>query len=394
MNHYGFLSSTDSTLSLHRPVDQQWRLRGNRSIQGLQDICARFPSELHDYIVDFLHNDRASLCACRLTCKLWTASSTYHLFHNAGTIHVGRNNFLQFCELFANHPLGACIGRLNLKSHLSGHFKGGTDETFQFNEHLSRFTSLPRLKYLRLYYHYDDLRPSFYSALAQNFSSVTDLELSYMYFASFADVLRACSALPLLRRLALINVLWRGPSTSDREMYPVFGELPVVDLVVDYCYVDDALFCQWLASQPSIRRLALGRESSAALSAAILIPLCRTSHLPPLFIRSNFLPVSDAVKLPVSLIPALLERLRSRVIQRIVIFAGLRNPVDLDRLDWQRIASLLAGLESLRRVEFYFSAHETWALAAIDEKLRPRAYALRVANLKGRHCYSLGRFDR
>ncbi|KAJ7199703.1 hypothetical protein GGX14DRAFT_467860, partial [Mycena pura] len=384
-----------------------------------KDICARFPSELHDYIVDFLHNDRASLCACRLTCKSWTASSTYHLFQNAGTIHVDGKKNLQFCELLANHPLATCIARLNLESHvIDDRFEGGPDETFQFNEleHFSRFTGLPRLKYLRLDYHHgDELLPSFYSALAQNFSSVTDLELHSMHFTSFADVLRACRALPLLRRLALISVVFRGPSTFDREMYPVLGEL--VDLVVDCPYdLDNALFCQWLASQSSICRLALGmlpdRESIAApLSAAMCAVGPCLEHLiiheldttplpdfsPAIAIRTLEITGIRCHEAPGStdpaFIPALLAQIRSRVIQRIAIVVRLDTRADLDRLDWQRIAPLLAGLESLRRVEFYLSAHKKWALAAIDEKLRPRAYGLRVENFEGRHRYSLGRFD-
>jgi hypothetical protein len=36
--------------------------------------------EINDTIIDFLHNDKPSLCACCLTCKQWVSSSRFHLF--------------------------------------------------------------------------------------------------------------------------------------------------------------------------------------------------------------------------------------------------------------------------------------------------------------------------
>ena len=38
------------------------------------------PNEVQDYIVDFLHDSKSTLMACALVCKLWAASSRYHLF--------------------------------------------------------------------------------------------------------------------------------------------------------------------------------------------------------------------------------------------------------------------------------------------------------------------------
>ncbi|KAJ7196959.1 hypothetical protein GGX14DRAFT_375442, partial [Mycena pura] len=57
-----------------------WHEQLGDSLSSLKDSCTAFPSELHDYTIDFLYNDRASLRACSLVCKSWTASSQYHLF--------------------------------------------------------------------------------------------------------------------------------------------------------------------------------------------------------------------------------------------------------------------------------------------------------------------------
>ncbi|KAJ7910525.1 hypothetical protein B0H13DRAFT_1615557 [Mycena leptocephala] len=179
------------------------------------DICARFPTELHDYIIDHLHNDKHTLFACSLVCRTWGASSRYHLFRNASTIRVHRGNFQQFCELLDSQRLNAYIGRLHLQSHLiDDEFFGGP--TFQFNYDLHHFIGLPSLKYLRLDYHHDSLLPEFFAALARNFASVTDLEFTSMHFDSFAQFVQIVDSLPLLRRIALDGVVWYD-SISDSE---------------------------------------------------------------------------------------------------------------------------------------------------------------------------------
>jgi hypothetical protein len=45
---------------------------------GIKDRLV-VPNEVQDYIVDFLHDSKSTLMACALVCKLWAASSRYHL---------------------------------------------------------------------------------------------------------------------------------------------------------------------------------------------------------------------------------------------------------------------------------------------------------------------------
>ena len=47
---------------------------------------AKFPSELFDVVIDFLHNDLKTLRACSLVSRAWVASSRLHIFRNV-TIH-------------------------------------------------------------------------------------------------------------------------------------------------------------------------------------------------------------------------------------------------------------------------------------------------------------------
>ncbi|KAF8218062.1 hypothetical protein K438DRAFT_1451511, partial [Mycena galopus ATCC 62051] len=40
----------------------------------------RFPPELEDALIDFCHEDHATLATCGLVCRDWLPTSRYHLF--------------------------------------------------------------------------------------------------------------------------------------------------------------------------------------------------------------------------------------------------------------------------------------------------------------------------
>ncbi|KAF8218035.1 hypothetical protein K438DRAFT_17159 [Mycena galopus ATCC 62051] len=156
------------------------------------------------YTIDYLHNDRRTLVACSLVCRAWSASSRYHLFQNAGAIHVHRHNFQKFCALLASQHLNAYIGRLHLHSHTVDHvFVERSNETLQFNQHLKCLTGLSCLKYLHLGDHHHYVHPDFLAGLTQNFASITDLELTSMHFSTFAQFIQVVDSLPLLCRVSL-----------------------------------------------------------------------------------------------------------------------------------------------------------------------------------------------
>ncbi|KAJ7711286.1 hypothetical protein B0H14DRAFT_698567 [Mycena olivaceomarginata] len=235
------------------------------------EVCARFPTELHDYIIDHLHNDKRALLACSLVSNIWSTSSRYHLFQNACTIHVDRRNFRQFCELLATQRLNIYIGRLHLKSHvIDERFAGGPNETFQFNDHLHLLAGLPSLKYLCLEYHHDSLLPGFFAAIAQNFAGVTDLEFSSMHFDAFSQFVEILDLLPCLRRVALNGVLWYDvDSDSDSEedaTLPTYMPGPLADFVANCRFQHMAPVLHWLRSQPSLRRLAIAMGASSYIN--------------------------------------------------------------------------------------------------------------------------------
>ncbi|KAF8218049.1 hypothetical protein K438DRAFT_1747287 [Mycena galopus ATCC 62051] len=392
-----------------------------------QDISARYPTELHDYIIDYLHNDKYALFACSLVCRAWSTSSRYQLFQNACTIRVHRGNFREFCELLASQRLNDYIGRLHLQSHLIQElsegrvFEWGPNERFQFNHHLQRLSCLPRLKYLLLDYHHDDVHPEFLNALANNFATVTELEFTSMHFTSFAQFVQMVDSLPLLRRVTLDGVLFydcryhNNPEDDNPE--PTFMPGNLTDVVANCGYDSTAPVLSWLLSQPLIRRLAVSieqqhREEHTALLSDVLRALgprleylvlkdADNTHLPDLsqttglhaFRITGIRCLRTSSSADLEWVLALISELHSPNLQRIVFVVDLRERTGLDLFDWPRIRELFARLSSLRRVSFHLSGHSKWASKAIAEHLAPRAYTLRVAQLVGRYQYSLNLFE-
>ncbi|KAJ7244402.1 hypothetical protein B0H12DRAFT_1220966 [Mycena haematopus] len=395
-----------------------------------QDICARYPTELHDYIIDHLHNDKRTLLACSLVCRAWSPSSRYHLFQNACTIRVHRENFQDFCELLAGQRLNDYIGRLHLQSHHIHEFemsqgtliKYGPNDSFQFNQHLTRIGRLPRLQSLHLDYHHDDIYPELLAALAQNFASIRELEFTSMHFTSFTQFVQLVGSLPLLRRISLDRVLFYdrryGQNPEDDIPKPSYIPSNITDLVAHCGYDSTAPVLSWLSAQPFIRRLAVAieqqcrEEHTALLSDTLRILGPRLEHLSIKDTDSTHLPdlslttglhtfqisgiqcLQTSTSVDLEWVPTLLSQVHSPGLQRIVFVVDLRERKGLDLLDWSRIREFLAKQSSLRHVQFYLSAHKRWAVQAIAERLTPRAYGLRVGQLEGRYRYSLDMFGR
>ncbi|KAF7368790.1 hypothetical protein MVEN_00204100 [Mycena venus] len=366
--------------------------------------------------------------ACSLVCSFWSASSRYHLFQNACTIHVHRRNFQEFCELLAGQRLNAYIGRLHLESHIiDEECDGRPDETFQFNEHLKCLSGLPHLKYLHLDYHHDSILPEFLAAFTQNFASITDLEFTSMHFNSFTQFVQVVDSLPLLRRVTLDDVSFydcRSDSDSDNSDIleeniprPTYTPTALTDVVASCNYEATVPVLWWLLSQPLIRRLAISidqryrEEHTVLLSNALntlgprlehlILKDADNSHLPDLshttglhtFQITGIQCLQTSTSVDLEWVPMLLSQLHSPGVQRIVFVVDLRDRAGLDLLDWPRIRNILAGLSSLQHVQFFLSAHKKWAMKAIAEHLLPRVYALQVEQLVGRYRYSLSLFD-
>ncbi|KAH9915123.1 uncharacterized protein B0H18DRAFT_915170, partial [Fomitopsis serialis] len=62
----------------------------------------RLPPELTDRIIDYLHTDVHSLCACALTCRTWLPAARYHRFRSVSVAH--EEGIATFETLVASSP--------------------------------------------------------------------------------------------------------------------------------------------------------------------------------------------------------------------------------------------------------------------------------------------------
>ncbi|KAJ7255334.1 hypothetical protein C8J57DRAFT_607078 [Mycena rebaudengoi] len=224
------------------------------------DIFDRLPPELHDRIIDHLHRDRRTLSACSLVCKAWQSSSRYHLFQNAATVRVTRDNIHQFDELLVTGRITPYVGRLSIVFKWAAYrFDDSDSEDVlrKFSDHLCRLMGLVSLKYLRLAGH--ELRPL---TFVRNFASITDLQLNRVSFDSFAQFQELIQCFSLLRRLALIRVHFEQENPEGKSIYlPPVG---LQDLVVHVIYAVPIF--NWLCSRPIILR-NLRWEASVTMEA-------------------------------------------------------------------------------------------------------------------------------
>ncbi|KAJ6589365.1 hypothetical protein B0H19DRAFT_1058391 [Mycena capillaripes] len=160
----------------------------------------RLPSELHDYIIDHLHND------LRQTNLIYVQYGLQRL--------ECIDQIPSFRELLATQRLKAYMGRLHLQqSHVLDEELSTDDvypfDSFQFNHGLHHLTGLLSLNICSSAA--TSLFLQFVTTLARNFSSITDLEITHMDINSFAqftkDIHEDDSPLALYKPSTLIDVL-------------------------------------------------------------------------------------------------------------------------------------------------------------------------------------------
>lgn len=164
----------------------------------------RLPPELHDYIIDFAHANRAVLAALGLVCRSWLASSRYHLFGTLKITNYTAGTFFELVESRRNTLL-TFVRSLTLSEQgfkLSG---GGLPHPAFWATALPRLprslrASVTRLEIgsrlvFRLY------RLTTTSSL---FPNLTTFYLNHIRFDSVSHLFRLLSSLDKLERLQLL----------------------------------------------------------------------------------------------------------------------------------------------------------------------------------------------
>ena len=170
----------------------------------VKNMLPVIPQELSDTILDFLHNDAASLCSAGLVCKSWLPASRFHLFSDIQLLSTQFRGMLDaICAERSTIP--PYIRHLSILGDADGQF---VEET------LLKLPLLSNLKNLRLMQiNMASLTPDAKKRLTTMLQNLTTLHLYiftvrnwFSFYDSFSSYLRYWnSSKPFIKRLILLR---------------------------------------------------------------------------------------------------------------------------------------------------------------------------------------------
>ncbi|KAF8894764.1 hypothetical protein BD779DRAFT_1502800 [Infundibulicybe gibba] len=193
-----------------------------RPVRALsQHITDRFPVELVDRTIDFLHNDWLTLNACSLVCWSWLQRSRYHLLNK---VFLKPDNIREFFEnvdspkafLASSHVRGLV---------LSGISEPGLDLTFPAfqlgSQHYFSFPSLACIELRTL-----ALQTCAFVPWIGRYSHVlTNISLETVVVDSLAKFLTSLADLCELRQMVIETVWFQDLETDIRPRNDAFPKL-------------------------------------------------------------------------------------------------------------------------------------------------------------------------
>ncbi|OCH95832.1 hypothetical protein OBBRIDRAFT_800394 [Obba rivulosa] len=202
------------------------------------------PPELSDYIIDFLHNDPASLKACSLVHRSWVPTARLHIFENVNLLTP------RMCASFdrlmeTSTHLGAYVKEFNVaKLTTTGMSAQDRTAALAMAERV-----LPRifthLAYVRAFsVSCLDVDVAMIISLAPH-PSVEELVLEYCQFPAFGDFVDLFHSFPRLRTLSMRGVTWRDTELGARAR----PEPPRLQSVVLGKDMDTATLTRWMLAE-------------------------------------------------------------------------------------------------------------------------------------------------
>lgn len=177
-------------------------------------------SELIDTVIDFLHGDRSSLCACALASKFCLPSARYHLFSE---IEVNAENFPSFLSLVeATSHIAPLVRGLTVRggARILGVRGRATPADVFLAQNMSRVApslyNVIHLEIASLDWDFPTLETLEHS-LAAFGTKIRRLELNILRFRTFKHVTDFICYFSNLRHLNLNSVTW----TSDCDPHTV-----------------------------------------------------------------------------------------------------------------------------------------------------------------------------
>ena len=169
------------------------------------------PAELIDYIIDFLHNDKASLRACSLISRTWYPAACYHLYRE-----VCLSSFQSCLAYRSLLEKSIALGSFTRKVKISNALPliPRTKDTIsdpRIELGLCWGFIFPALKWTtHLKLSFLTIHPSLVSNVVQNFPSLCDLTMEYCRFEPFSDFAIILCSFPALQSCSFRGVLAHG----------------------------------------------------------------------------------------------------------------------------------------------------------------------------------------
>ncbi|KAJ7090724.1 hypothetical protein B0H15DRAFT_243849 [Mycena belliarum] len=149
------------------------------------------PSELHDLIIDHMHDDNPALKTCGLVNQAWLRSSRHHLFRG---VNVNSQNWKEYLQLAAS-PLATfppLVRRLAISD---------SDHTRYIHDFIPRLPLLPALTHLRI--SHSTGGSAALTAFRRSFGNITTLEMHKVEFQCLTEMAAFILCFPRLEQVAL-----------------------------------------------------------------------------------------------------------------------------------------------------------------------------------------------
>lgn len=187
-------------------------------------LQAKFPPELFDNIIDFLHDDITTLRVCSLVSREWVASSRLHIFRNVNLHHRTRKgtSFTDCHRLY--EVISTSPGLASFVKHVEAHggLPIGVFPEPCLPSLLRVLTSLRTLHILptqRMNTTVIMNNMAVASIRSTVSTSLEELKIHACIFPYAADVLRILHSCPRLKVLYLLNIRFRFEPTTVEALF-------------------------------------------------------------------------------------------------------------------------------------------------------------------------------
>ncbi|KAJ6595150.1 hypothetical protein DFH09DRAFT_159209 [Mycena vulgaris] len=222
-----------------------------------------FPPELHDLVIDHMHDEKQSLATFGLVSRAWLRSSRHHLF---ASVTLQDHNWEAFLRLL-DPPLATFVQSIRSLSI------SPSDElklSLSFNELIPQLPIFPALTHLRLsYINWAGVSDATVGALGALFGNITTLSIHLLTFDTPHHMATFVSRFPRLEELLLYPAFMQFGTAPQQLRQP---DAPRSLRTVRYHSGMDSgsltYIATWLHAgrhPPAIRALELGMLSAKSL---------------------------------------------------------------------------------------------------------------------------------